>query len=109
MAKKKSLNKTEQKKIHAFIVLVKQQGIHVSQVVLFGSHAKGGHTADSDIDLAVISPQFGRDVIHEMTLLRKLALQIDSHLEPLPLSAEGFNDRYSVLSDEIRRYGLVVG
>lgn len=108
MAKPKGLNATKEN-VRKFIVLLKKQGIKISRIVLFGSYAKGRSTPDSDIDLAVVSPQFGRDTIREMILLRKLALGIDSQLEPVPFSPAGFKDQYSSLSREIRRYGIKIG
>lgn len=43
-----------------------------------------------------------------MVLLRKIALEIDSHIEPLPFSPKDIEDRYSTLSEEIRKYGVVL-
>lgn len=108
MAKQISLEKKELTLINEFINLLKRKGIKVSQVILFGSHAKGNAKPDSDIDIAVISSQFGRNTLKEMMLLRKLALQIDSHIEPLPFSPEGLEDPYSTLSQEIKKYGVLI-
>jgi len=82
------------------------RGVEVSDVILFGSYAKGMAKQDSDIDLAVVSSQFGKDNWKEMIFLRKLALEIDSHIEPLPFSPQDMEDRYSTLSEEIRKYGV---
>ena len=40
------------------IVARLQQTLRVSAVVLFGSRARGDHTQHSDLDLAVVSPDF---------------------------------------------------
>ena len=37
---------------------VEKQGVNVSKVILFGSHARGDAREDSDIDLVVISDDF---------------------------------------------------
>ena len=42
-------------------------------------------------------------------LLRKIALKVDSHIEPVPLCPEDLDDPLSTLSEEIRRYGIDVG
>jgi len=63
---------------------------------------------DSDIDIAVISTQFGQDNLKEMMFLRKLALEIDSHIEPLPFTPQDLDDRYSTLSQEIKKYGVLI-
>jgi uncharacterized protein len=39
---------------------VEANGVHVDRMVLFGSHAKGAATEDSDIDVAIISGDFRR-------------------------------------------------
>jgi predicted nucleotidyltransferase/HEPN domain-containing protein len=108
MAKQRALDKTKKENVRKFIALARKQGIKISKVILFGSYAKGTFTSDSDIDLAVVSPQFGHNSIEEMMLLRKIAILVDSQLEPVPLSPSGFNDRYSSLSNEIRRYGIPI-
>lgn len=45
--------------------------IRVDRILLFGSHARGDAGPGSDIDLLVISPDFGRDVLRDMVLLRE--------------------------------------
>jgi len=108
MAKQISLGKKEVNLINRYVRLIKQKGIKVSKVILFGSHAKGMAKSDSDIDIAVISSQFGRNNLKEMMLLRKLALEIDSQIEPLPFSPQDLEDRYSTLSQEIKKYGVLI-
>lgn len=108
MAKQITLEQKDINLINKYITLLKKNGIKVSQVILFGSHTKGNATPDSDIDIAVISSQFGRDNLKEMMLLRKLALEIDSHIEPLPFSPQDLEDRYSTLSQEIKKYGVLL-
>ncbi|MFH2046368.1 MAG: nucleotidyltransferase domain-containing protein [Pseudomonadota bacterium] len=108
MAKQTSLGKKEINSINRYIALLEQKGIKVSKVILFGSYAKGMAKPDSDIDIAVISSQFGQDSINEMMFLRKVALEIDSHIEPLPFSPQDLEDRYSTLAQEIKRYGVLI-
>ena len=88
--------------------MLEQQGISISKVILFGSYAKGKTHADSDIDIAVVSTQFGRDVAEEMMMLRKIALKVDSHIEPVPFCPEDLDDNFSTLAQEIKRYGVDV-
>lgn len=108
MASKTTIKTKDKISIRRLIELLRKQGIRVSKVILFGSYAKGNATRDSDIDVAVISKQFGRDAIKEMMLLRRIALEIDSHIEPIPLSPAGLADPYSTFSQEIRTYGIAV-
>ncbi|MBU0699898.1 nucleotidyltransferase domain-containing protein [bacterium] len=108
MAKQISLGEKEINLINRYVCLIKQKGIKVSKVILFGSHAKGMAEPDSDIDIAIISSQFGQNNLKEMMLLRKLALEIDSHIEPLPFSPQDIENRYSTLSQEIKKYGVLI-
>lgn len=109
MAKRARLSKSTIGKINTFTRMVKQQGISVSKVILFGSYAKGRTHADSDIDVAVVSTQFGRDTADEMMMLRKIALRVDSRIEPVPLCPEDLDDNFSTLAQEIKRFGIDVG
>jgi predicted nucleotidyltransferase len=106
MVKQIRLNKSELSKIDKFAQMVEQRGISVSKVILFGSHAKGKANPDSDIDIAVVSTQFGQDITEEMMMLRKIALKVDSHIEPVPLCPEDLDDNFSTLAQEINRYGI---
>lgn len=108
MAKQSTLGKKEINLIKRYIRLLKEKGVKVSKVILFGSHAKGIAKSDSDIDIAVISSQFGQDNLKELMFLRKIALEIDSHIEPLPFTPQDLDDRYSTLSQEIKKYGVLI-
>jgi uncharacterized protein len=108
MAGQRILNGKEKNIIDRYASLLKQKGIKVSKIILFGSYAKGTAKPDSDIDLAVISSQFGRDNLKEMMLLRKIALEIDSHIEPLPFTPQDLDNRYSTLTQEIKKYGMLI-
>ncbi len=108
MSKQIRLNNNEINSIYKYKKLLKEKGIKISKVILFGSYAKGTAKPDSDIDLAVISSQFGKDNFQEMIFLRKLAIRIDSHIEPLPFSPKDLKNRYSTLTSEINKFGIVV-
>lgn len=108
MAKRIRLNKSDLNNIDIFVRTVEQQGIIVSKVILFGSHAKGKAGPDSDIDIVVVSPQFGQDITEEMMMLRKIAIKVDSHIEPVPLCPEDLDDNFSTLAQEIKRHGIDV-
>lgn len=108
MAKRVFLKKNELKVINKYVNLLKQEGVDVSKVILFGSYAKGTAKPESDIDIAIISSQFGKNNLKEMMFLRRIALKIDSHIEPLPFSPEDIDDRYSTLAQEIIKYGITI-
>lgn len=91
-----------------FIDLVRTKGIQISKGFVFGSWIKGIATEDSDIDVCLVSPSFGKDYIQEMIDLRKIALTIDSRIEPIPLTPTDFADPLSTLSSEINKYAYTL-
>ncbi|VAX38067.1 hypothetical protein MNBD_UNCLBAC01-1336 [hydrothermal vent metagenome] len=106
MAQRTILKALDRKKINAFLELLDQRKVKVSRAIIFGSHAKGKAGKDSDIDIAVVSKQFGKDSLKEMFMLREIALKIDSQIEPIPLTPQDFKDQYSTLIQEINQYGV---
>ena len=46
--------------IFRFVAVLVKKGIQVKKVVLYGSYASGKVHAGSDLDLAIISPDFGK-------------------------------------------------
>ena len=95
------------KSIRKFIKALEQEGIAVDRVILYGSYARGKTRPDSDIDVAVISKNFGKDRIEEGMTLFRIAGKIDPRLEPIPISPESYqNDTWVPLIYEIKEKGI---
>jgi predicted nucleotidyltransferase len=95
------------KSIRKFIKALKQEGIAVDRVILYGSYARGKTRPDSDIDVAVVSKNFGKDRIEEGMTLFRIAGKIDPRLEPIPISPESYqNDTWVPLIYEIKEKGI---
>lgn len=95
--------------INQFVAILESRGIHVDKAVLYGSYSIGTNTPDSDLDLAVISPDFGKDRFDEGKMLMQLAWRIDPRLHPVPLSSESFaKDTWVPLVHEIQKNGIVI-
>jgi len=95
------------KSIRKFIKALEQEGIVVDRVILYGSYARGKTRPDSDIDVAVISKNFGKDRIEEGMTLFRIAGKIDPRLEPIPISPESYqNDTWVPLIYEIKEKGI---
>lgn len=93
--------------IKKFVKALKNEGISVEHVILYGSYAKGRMRQDSDIDVAIVSKKFGRDRVEEGMTLFKIAGRIDSRLEPVPISSESYSrDTWIPLIYEIRQHGV---
>ncbi len=68
------------------------KGVIPTAILLFGSYAKNSARSNSDIDIAVVSRQFGFDRIAEGAMLNLIASKIDSRIEAIPLSLESYLD-----------------
>ncbi|WP_291323197.1 nucleotidyltransferase domain-containing protein [Desulfonatronospira sp.] len=82
-----------------------QKEKHVTKAYLYGSHARGSAGKWSDIDLAIVSPDFSEDLFAERVLLMKLALSVDDRLEPSPFRPDDFT-RDNPLVNEISKTGI---
>lgn len=92
-----------------FVQALKKKGIEVEKAFVYGSHAQGKPRRDSDIDVAIISPDFGQDRFEEGKLLRQVAWRVDSRLEPVPISQEAFmKDDWIPLIHEIKTKGIPI-
>ncbi len=95
------------KKIEEFVKALKRDNINVAKVILYGSWASGKAHEYSDIDVAIVSPDFGKDRFEEGVRLFKIACEIDSLIEPVPLSLESYEkDTWVPLIYEIRVNGI---
>jgi predicted nucleotidyltransferase len=93
--------------IKKFVKRLRQKGISVDRVILYGSHAAGKGRRDSDIDVAIVSKDFGKDRVEEGTELYRIAGKVDARLEPVPISLAAYeNDTWLPLIYEIKVKGL---
>ena len=95
-------------KITQYIQLIKKNNIRIEKIFLFGSYAKNKQFEESDIDLALIFEDLDDSNKFDMQVqLMLLASQIDSRIEPHPLSIQDFeaNNPFAV---EIKRTGLEI-
>jgi predicted nucleotidyltransferase len=88
--------------------VIEDSGISVDKMIIFGSRAKGNSTSRSDIDVAVVSKEFGLDDVDEMQNLWKKTRFADNRIEPYPLSIHEYEHGFSPIVSEIRKYGILV-
>lgn len=108
MAQKKTVNPEIVKIARHFANHVQSQGIPVTRTVLFGSWAKGKARKDSDIDICLVSSQFGKDDLTEMRYLLMETMVVDSRIEPIPMSIEDYETDATPFVLEIKKYGKVI-
>lgn len=87
---------------------IRRLGIGVDKAYLFGSYAKGKVWEGSDLDICVVSKNFGRDYYSDKMLLNKVALKVNPLIEPVAYSPADFANKYDSLADEVKRFGILV-
>lgn len=84
-----------------------KKGLHIQKMILFGSYACNKAHQESDIDIAVVSPDFGSNRLEEGKMLLQAAWRVDSRIEPVPVSSDAYeNDTWVPLIYEIRQKGI---
>lgn len=71
-------------------VLQEQVGLRIERAYIYGSHVRGNATDESDIDVAIISGDFGTDWLANALLLRRARWEVDLRLEPMAFRPEQF-------------------
>jgi predicted nucleotidyltransferase len=80
--------------ISKFQTRLNDLGIEVSQIILYGSYAKGKAKEYSDIDVAVVSPAFKRmDIFQRQEVLSKAHHKFKEPIEPIGLTPEQIKNR----------------
>lgn len=99
----------EIKKIIArYIDELDKLGIEVSQVILYGSHAKGIPMEHSDIDVAIVSPAFaGLDIFERQEILSRAHHQFTEPIEPIGFTAEQLREKQG-FAREILENGVTI-
>lgn len=108
MAKK--IEKRIQDLIQEYKKNLKQNNIPWEKMIIFGSYAKGTQHKWSDIDLAVVSKSFGKDLHSEYTKLYNLVPDTtdNASIEPHPINPQDLKNPYLSLSKEILQHGIAL-
>jgi len=88
--------------------ILAKNGVGKPKIILFGSIAKGKSNKYSDIDIAVVSPKFGKNFNKEIVKLMILTDKINNDIEPIPFNPKDLNNKYYALANEVRKYGIEV-
>ena len=96
-------------KIKRLVEELEKHKIRVLKAILYGSRVSGKAHKDSDIDIAIVSSDFGKDRFEEGAKLFEIACDIDPRMEPVPISLESYEkDTWVPLIYEIRQKGMEV-
>ena len=82
-----------------------QKKYKIDNAYLYGFFAKGTSNRWSDIDIAVVSPDFSDDLFQDRLLLMRVAYSIDDRIESKPFKKELFNHN-DPLVNEIQKNGI---
>jgi len=94
--------------INEFVKSVQEDDIEIYKVILYGSYAKGTYNQHSDIDLAIISPDFkeGECVKNAAQLLLKAA-KLKADIQTMPFSIEEYQSPLGLM-EEILNNGIEI-
>jgi len=93
--------------LKSFVFLLKAEGIPVEKAILYGSWLYGSETADSDIDLLVVTQNGDDD--HIAGKIWQLTSKINTRIEPYVIGTARFNAKdCSPLIETIKNTGLEV-
>ena len=91
--------------INKFVEESEKIGIHLQQVILFGSYAKGNNNEWSDIDLAVVSDSFEGIRFNDNMKLSKPVVRANIDIETHPYRPEDFTEENPFVN-EILKTGI---
>jgi len=87
---RKETKKLIYRKIKEYIDVLRQNGVDVWRLYLFGSYAAGTPSSHSDIDLAVFLNKNDIDGFREDLLLMRLRRKVDLRIEPHSFARSDF-------------------
>lgn len=90
--------------VERFLAVVVRR-LRVDAAYLYGSQAAGRARSWSDIDVAVVSPDFSDNRFEERLALMQWAAAIDDRIEPQPFRPDQFGPN-DPLASEISRSGV---
>ncbi|MCK5122741.1 MAG: nucleotidyltransferase domain-containing protein [Candidatus Pacebacteria bacterium] len=105
---KKRIPKKVEKKISAYLKVLREDKLPIKKVVLFGSYAKGTQHKWSDIDLCVISPKFENSFDAMQYLWLRRIDDAGLTIEPVGFNSKDFNNKYSSFINEIKKTGIEI-
>ncbi len=88
----------------AFVRAVQASGIRLDAAYLYGSYAKGHAHVDSDIDVALVSPDFS-GWVDDLDKIRPALLNRDPRIEAVRFRPDTFRDE-NPLAWEVKTTGI---
>ena len=97
-------------KVKEYIRILNESGLTIDKAFLYGSAARNEETADSDIDILLVSRDFDdRTDDRVFGLIWRLTRKVDSRIEPYAIGLQRFNqDDVSPLLQIVKREGIPI-
>jgi len=97
------------KNIKIFAKEIKNTGIHLQKVILFGSYAKNTHHKWSDIDVALIADEFSGIGFYDTGLFSKVLIKYPHlNIQPHTYNTHDFAFKKDPLIEEIIKTGIEI-
>ena len=93
--------------INRFLLKLSESNIKIQKAVLFGSYAKKIHGEYSDIDLALVSPDFTGNPYDDNEKIRDAKFAVSYNIEAHTYRADEFNESDPFVR-EILKHGIVI-
>lgn len=96
--------------VRHYLKTVNESGIRVVFGVIFGSHARGEATGESDVDVMVVAPEFdGARQLDDVAKLWRCASKSEENIEPIPCGEKQWaEDEGSPIIEVARQQGQIV-
>jgi uncharacterized protein len=92
-------------KVRLFLDRLQEAQVAVDAAYLYGSQAAGAAGPDSEIDVAVVSPDLSGDRLQDWMRLNRISSRIDVRMEAIGFRPEQFRDE-NPLAWEVKTRGL---
>ncbi|MEK7083773.1 MAG: nucleotidyltransferase domain-containing protein [Patescibacteria group bacterium] len=90
--------------------ILRKHGVPFAHMYLFGSHAEGKQTKESDIDIAVVVNRAGsnKKYFEKKMLLWRLTSDVDARIEPILLEKKDIETGETIMGRQVKKYGMRV-
>jgi predicted nucleotidyltransferase len=97
-------------KVKEYIRILNESGLNIEKAFLYGSAARNEATADSDIDVLLVSRDFeNRADDRAFGLIWRLTKKVDTRIEPYAIGLSRFNkDDVSPLLQIVKKEGIPI-
>ncbi|MBI4330321.1 MAG: nucleotidyltransferase domain-containing protein [Chloroflexi bacterium] len=92
-------------KVQKLLSALRSEGLNIMAAYLYGSQAVKMSHGDSDIDVAIVSPDLSGDHLEDWCRLNRVATRIDVRMEVIGFRPEQFRDEHP-LAWEVKTQGV---